>query len=80
MLWTVSIPFEVCPHQVIHHIRSLTSAHIYANFAEIARKKTSEDFWASDYLAVSGMELPPASLISDFVARSWQVQAQAATP
>lgn len=79
MLWTVSIPFEVCPHQVIHQIRSLTSAQIFANFPEIARKKTSEDFWSSEYLAVSGMELPPASLISDFVARAWQVQAQAAT-
>jgi len=80
MLWTISIPFEVCPHQVIHHIRSLTSAQIYANFPEIARTNTTEDFWASDYLAVSGMEFPPASLVSDFVARAWQVQAQAATP
>lgn len=74
LLWSVSVPISVCPHQVIHDIRSLTSAQIFANFPDIARNKTSNDFWSENFLAVSGKDLPPANLISDFVTQVWANQ------
>jgi len=74
LLWSVAVPISVCPHQIIHDIRSLTSAHIFANFPDIARNKTSDDFWSENFLAVSGKDLPPANLISDFVAQVWANQ------
>ena len=74
MLWTVAVPVGICPHRIIHHIRSLTSAHIFGNFPDIARNKTSEDFWSSTFLAVSGVEPPPVNLIFDFVAQAWKNQ------
>jgi CheY-like chemotaxis protein len=71
MLWTVSVAMGVCPQQIIHDIRGLTSAHIFANFPEIAKSKTSDDFWSSYYLAISGSEPPPVNLIFDFVSQAW---------
>lgn len=79
LLWTVSVPMEVCPHQIIHDIRGLTSAHIFANFPEIAKKKVSDDFWSSNFLAISGTEPPPVNLIFEFVSRSWNKQ-ETSTP
>jgi len=79
LLWTVAVPINVCPHQIIHDIRSLTSAHIFANFPEIAKAKTSEDFWSSQYMAVSGTELPPGNLITDFVSQVWNAQETSTT-
>lgn len=72
MLWTVAVPMGVCPHQIIHDIRSLTSANLIANFPEIARSKGSDDFWSSNFMAVSGNEPPPVNLITDFVANAWR--------
>ncbi len=72
MLWTVCVAVGVCPQHIIHDIRGLTSAHIFANFPDIAKNKTSEDFWSSNYLAVSGTEAPPANLIQEYVAQIWK--------
>jgi len=72
LLWTVAVPMGVCPHQVMHEVRNLTSNLIFAKFPEIAKKKTSNDFWSSKFLAVSGSELPPANLVFDFVSNAWK--------
>lgn len=72
MLWTLAVPMGTYPQKIIHDLRGLTSAHIFANFPEIAKKKTSDDFWSSNYLAVSGSEPPPVNLIYDFVAQAWK--------
>jgi len=74
LLWTVAVPMGVCPHQIIHDIRSLTSANLFANFPEIARNKASDDFWSSNFMAVSGNEPPPVNLITNFVANAWKNQ------
>jgi REP element-mobilizing transposase RayT len=72
LLWSVAVPMGVCPNKVIHEVRNLTSNLIFAKFPEIASKKTSNDFWSSKYLAVSGSEPPPANLIFEFVANAWK--------
>ena len=79
LLWTVSVPMNVCPHQIMKEVRNLTSNSIFANFPEIAKKKTSNDFWSSKFLAVSGSEPPPANLIFDFVTQAWKTP-ETATP
>lgn len=72
LLWTLTAPFTTCPQQIIHDIRALTSAHIFANFPDIAKNKTTDDFWSSNYLVVSGSEPPPVNLIYDFVTQAWK--------
>ena len=72
LLWTVSVAMNVSPQQIIHDIRGLTSAHIFANFPDIAKNKTSDDFWSSKYLAVSGSEPPSVNLIQEFVSQTWK--------
>lgn len=72
LLWTVAVPMGICPNQIMHEVRNLTSNLIFAKFPEIAKKKTSNDFWSSKYLAVSGSEPPPANLIFEFVANAWK--------
>jgi REP element-mobilizing transposase RayT len=72
LLWTVAIPMGICPTQIMQEVRNLTSNSIFANFAELAKTKTSNDFWSSEYLAVSGSEPAPANLIFDFVNNTWK--------
>ncbi len=79
LLWTVAVPMGVCPHRILQEVRTLTSNSIFANFPEIAKTKTSNDFWSSDFLAVSGSEPPPANLIFEFVNNVWKTP-EPATP
>jgi len=79
LLWTVAVPMGICPHRIIQEVRTLTSNLIFAKFPEIAKKKTSNDFWSSKFLAVSGSEPPPANLIFDFVTNAWKTP-EPATP
>jgi REP element-mobilizing transposase RayT len=72
LLWTVAVPMGVCPNKIMSEVRNLTSNSIYANFPDIAKTKTSNDFWSSKFLAVSGSELPPANLIFEFVSQAWK--------
>ncbi|MBA4385442.1 MAG: hypothetical protein C0410_11955 [Anaerolinea sp.] len=72
LLWSVAVPMGVCPNQIMHEVRNLTSNLIFAKFPEIAKKKTSNDFWSSKFLAVSGSEPPPANLIFEFVSNAWK--------
>ncbi len=72
LLWTVAVPLGVCPHRILQEVRNLTSNSIFANFTEIAKTKTSNDFWSSEFLAVSGSEPPPANLIFEFVNNVWK--------
>ncbi|EKD88249.1 MAG: hypothetical protein ACD_34C00649G0001, partial [uncultured bacterium] len=79
LLWMVAIPMGICPNQIMQEVRKLTSNSIFTNFPEIAKTKTSNDFWSSEYLAVSGSEPPPANLIFDFVNNAWKTP-ETATP
>ncbi|PKN99753.1 MAG: hypothetical protein CVU42_07125 [Chloroflexi bacterium HGW-Chloroflexi-4] len=78
LLWTVAVRFGVCPNQIMQEVRNLTSNSIFANFPEIAKVKTSNDFWSSNYLAVSGSEPAQANLIFDFVNDAWKTPEAAA--
>ncbi len=79
LLWTAAVPLGTCPQRILQEVRSLTSNSIFANFPEIAQTKTSNDFWSSEYLAVSGSEPAPANLILDFVNNAWK-NPETATP
>jgi CheY-like chemotaxis protein len=72
LLWTAAVPLGTCPQRILQEVRNLTSNSIFANFPEIAQTKTSNDFWSSEYLAVSGSEPAPANLILDFVNNAWK--------
>jgi REP element-mobilizing transposase RayT len=72
LLWTVAVSMGICPKQILNEVRNLTSNAIFAAFAEIAKTKTSNDFWSSEYLAVSGSEPAPANLVFDFVKTAWK--------
>ena len=72
LLWTVAVSMGICPNQILNEVRNLTSNAIFAAFAEIAKTKTSNDFWSPEYLAVSGSEPAPANLVFDFVKTAWK--------
>ncbi len=72
LLWSAAVPLGTCPHRIMQEVRTLTSNLIFAKFPEIAQKKTSNDFWSSKFMAVSGSEPPPANLIFEFVTNAWK--------
>jgi REP element-mobilizing transposase RayT len=79
LLWTVSVPFGVCPHQLIRDVRKNTSEHIFANFPDLAREEGVGDFWSNDFLVVSGSEPPPVNLLFDFIAKALKTPEAALT-
>ncbi len=79
LLWTVAVPLNVCPHQLIRDVRKNTSEHIFSNFPDLAREESAEDFWSNDFLVVSGSEPPPVNLLFDFIAKALKTPEAALT-
>jgi hypothetical protein len=48
-------------------LRQQTSARTFADFSALMRDNPSGDFWAPGYLIMSSGQLPPESLIKDFI-------------
>jgi REP element-mobilizing transposase RayT len=65
--WVVNVPPTVSPSTMMRLFRQQTSAHIFADFPTLGRDNPSGDFWAPGYLIMSSGQLPPESLVRDFV-------------
>lgn len=72
LLWSVSLPLECTPRDVVEKVKSQTYSHIQTNFPEILLHNENADFWADGYLVLSGEEPPARSLIIDFQKSSRQ--------
>ena len=48
-------------------MRQHTSQRLFADFPSLAESNPSGDFWAPGYLILSGDDIPPPSLINDFI-------------
>jgi REP element-mobilizing transposase RayT/CheY-like chemotaxis protein len=68
--WVVNVPPAASPSTIMRLFRQQTSAHIFANFPALARENPSGDFWAPGYLIMSSGQLPPESLVKDFIQRT----------
>jgi REP element-mobilizing transposase RayT len=73
MLWSISVPLDTCPIDIIHEIRRRTSAHIFANFHDLTSDDQS-DFWAPGFLALSGSTSPSVGMIYDFITQTRENQ------
>jgi hypothetical protein len=73
MLWSISVPLDTCPIDIIHEIRRRTSAHIFANFHDLTSDGQS-DFWAPGFLALSGSTSPSVGMIYDFITQTRENQ------
>ncbi len=67
LLWSISIPLDTCPIDVIQEIRRRTSAHLFANFPDLNKDENQIDFWAPGFLALSGSSGPSVGMIYDFI-------------
>ena len=65
--WVVNVPPTASPSTMMRIFRQQTSAHIFADFPALARENPSGDFWAPGYLIMSSGQLPPESLVKDFI-------------
>ncbi len=72
LLWTLIVPINICPKTIIQDVQDQTTSELKNTFPELSQKLESSDFWATDYLAVSGSEPPPVNLIYNFVAETWK--------
>jgi REP element-mobilizing transposase RayT len=70
LLWIVHVPPTVSPSFVVRMMRQHTSQRIFTRFSALAGENPSGDFWAPGYLVTSGVQPPPAQMISDFIRRT----------
>jgi REP element-mobilizing transposase RayT len=67
LLWSVVVPYNVSPFQVVREIRRRTTTHIFSNFPTLMKGNEANDFWAPGFLAISGTESPSINLVYDFI-------------
>ena len=70
MLWSISVPLDICPIEIIQEIRRRTSAHLFSNFPDLNPGNAEADFWAPGFLALSGSTGPTVGMIYDFIAQT----------
>lgn len=70
MLWSVSLPIDVCPIHIVRDIRRRTTAHITSNFTDLTPIGNGDDFWAPGFLILSGNTSPTIRMISDFISQT----------
>jgi len=66
--WSLTIPPDTCPRDVIQAIRQSTSERLYEHFPDRFTEGRN-DFWADGYLLVSGEHTLPASFLQAFLDR-----------
>ena len=69
MLWTARIPPNVTTGQMVKIIREETSDMLYEVHPRLKYEALSENFWAANYLVVSGEEPPDDNSIKEFLQR-----------
>jgi REP element-mobilizing transposase RayT len=74
MLWTARIPPNVTTGQMVKIIREETSEMLYEVHPRLKYEALSENFWAANYLVVSGNEAPDDKSIKEFLQRIHQTK------
>lgn len=72
MLWTARIPASVTTGQMVKIVREETSDFLYEIHPRLKYEALSENFWAPNYLVVSGSEPPEDTSIKEFLHRIHQ--------
>ncbi len=72
MLWTARIPPNVTTGQMVKIIREETSDMLYEVHPRLKYEALSENFWAANYLVVSGNDAPDDNSIKEFLQRIHQ--------
>ena len=72
MLWTARIPPNVTTGQMVKIIREETSDMLYEVHPRLKYEALSENFWAANYLVVSGNDAPDENSIKEFLQRIHQ--------
>ena len=72
MLWTARIPPNVTTGQMVKIIREESSEMLYEVHPRLKYEALSENFWAANYLVVSGNEAPDDNSIKEFLQRIHQ--------
>lgn len=67
MLWSISVPMDTCPIDIVQEIRRRTSTHLFTNFPELISGENRSDFWAPGFMALSGSSSPTAGMVYDFI-------------
>ncbi len=67
MLWSVTLPIDVCPVRLVRDIRRRTTAHITSNFTDLTPVGNGDDFWAPGFLILSGSTSPTVGMIHDYI-------------
>jgi REP element-mobilizing transposase RayT len=67
--WTVSVPVQSPPGQMMRLVRRHTSRRLLEEFPDLRHANPSGDFWAPGYLVVNGVVEPPPSMIDEYLAR-----------
>jgi REP element-mobilizing transposase RayT/CheY-like chemotaxis protein len=65
--WVMNVQPTASPSTMMRLFRQQTSARIFADFPILGRENPSGDFWAPGYLIMSSGQLPPESLVRDFI-------------
>lgn len=65
--WALSVYPIVPTGHIIQHVRSQISELIFANFSQFKKENTSNDFWASGYLILSGIHPHPREVIEHYI-------------
>ena len=72
MLWTARIPPNVTTGQMVKIVREETSDMLYEIHPRLKYEALSENFWAANYLVVSGSDAPDDNSIKEFLQRIHQ--------
>jgi REP element-mobilizing transposase RayT len=74
--WSVALPATTSPTSAIHEIMQLTSDQLIDAFPDLQYDAADQGFWAREYLAVSGTQSAPYSMIKAFMDRTRQFQSR----
>ncbi len=68
--WVVEISPTISPGNMIRVLRERTSQYIFDMYSHLKNENPSGDFWAQDYLIVSGLQPPTPQMCHEFVDES----------
>lgn len=65
--WVMNVPPTASPSTMMRIFRQQTSTRIFADFPNLHRDNPSGDFWAPGYLIMSSGQMPPETVVKDFI-------------
>ena len=80
LYWMVNVPPNTSPGYLMRIMRQHTSQRLFADFPSLEDSNPSGDFWAPGYLILSGDDIPPPSLIKDFIHQTRERQGLLGSP